>query len=61
MARALVYDVALSLDGFIAGPDDDIAHFVPEGDPGLAAYRLERSIRHGSGVLLLDWHRTPTG
>ena len=29
--RSIVYDVATSLDGFIAGPDDDISMFPAEG------------------------------
>lgn len=29
--RSIIYDVAVSLDGYIAGPDDDIGGFVMEG------------------------------
>lgn len=41
--REIIYDVATSLDGFIAGPDDDVSAFPAEGDH-VAAYqaRLER-------------------
>lgn len=35
--RKIVYYVAISLDGFISGPDEDISGFVGEGD-GLSTY-----------------------
>jgi len=35
--RPIIYYVATSLDGFIAGPNDDISGFIPDGD-GVAQY-----------------------
>jgi dihydrofolate reductase len=47
--RKLIYDVAVSLDGFIAGPGGDISLFVPEGDH-VAAY-LERLKTYSTVVM----------
>ncbi|MEM1322693.1 MAG: dihydrofolate reductase family protein [Bacteroidota bacterium] len=38
--KKIVYYVASSLDGFIAGPNDDISHFVFQG-PGVDQYRAD--------------------
>ncbi|GJM35150.1 MAG: dihydrofolate reductase [Saprospiraceae bacterium] len=38
--RKITYYVAISIDGFISGPDDDISGFVQEGD-GVDQYRRD--------------------
>ena len=47
--RNLIYDVATSIDGFIAGPGDDISMFPVEGDH-VADY-LERLARYDTVVM----------
>jgi dihydrofolate reductase len=47
--REIIYDVATSLDGFIAGPGDDIAGFVAEGDH-VAAYQA-RLASYGTAIM----------
>ena len=32
LMRSIIYYVATSLDGYIAGPDEDISGFVPSGN-----------------------------
>ncbi len=47
--RDVVYDVAVSLDGYIAGPGDDISAFPAEGDH-VAAY-LDRLASYGTVIM----------
>lgn len=47
--RSIVYDVATSLDGCIAGPDNDISAFPAEGDH-VADY-LERLASYGTVIM----------
>src|SRR5262245_42822149 len=49
MSRTLIYDVACSLDGFIAGDGDDISGFLSQGDH-VTAY-LERLQRYDTVVM----------
>jgi hypothetical protein len=52
--QPIVYDVAVSIDGFIAGPDSDISRFAEGG-------RWWRTTSHGSAPMRWpSWAGGPT-
>lgn len=50
--RKLVYSMSVSLDGFIAGPDGDIAWSAPDQELHSIANTLPRERGHGSAAAM---------